>query len=416
VSNDPEHPERIVRTISTDDELRDYFDSVTVAFLAKRETTDESLEWARRHYDLDRTWAAFDGDKLCGSARTFPSRVRLPGGGDLPVSCLTQVTVLPTHTRRGHLTRLMRAHLEAAIEAGEAASLLIAAEWKIYGRFGYGPYSWWTEWHVDSDRAQVVGDPVGSCELATKEDYDKAAEVVLGGAQATNPGCIERDEKRRQMIDGVDASPYHEQDKTMVWVVHRDDAGDPDGILQYTVKERWNGMQPASTVEVQDLVYLSPDAERELWRYLVDVDLVAKVEVGTNEASIVRHALADGRDVKAVGHWDHIWARILDVPAALTGRSYLAADRLVLEVVDTFMDRGGRFVLDAGPDGATCEPTTDAADLTLPISDLGAAWMGGTDLHTLAVAGTITEHTEGATDRLAKLLSWHQQPWCHTNF
>ena len=195
MSNDPEHPERIVRTISTDDELRDYFDSVTVAFLAKRETTDESLAWARRHYDLDRTWAAFDDGKLCGSARTFPSRVRLPGGGDLPVSCLTQVTVLPTHTRRGHLTRLMRAHLEAAIEAGEAASLLIAAEWKIYGRFGYGPYSWWTEWHVDADRAQVVADPVGSCELASREDYDKAAEVVLSGAQATNPGCIERDEK-----------------------------------------------------------------------------------------------------------------------------------------------------------------------------------------------------------------------------
>ena len=69
-----------------------------------------------------------------------PRRLRLPGGGDLPVSCLTQVTVLPTHTRRGHLTRLMRAQLEAAVEAGEAASLLIAAEWPIYGRFGYGPY------------------------------------------------------------------------------------------------------------------------------------------------------------------------------------------------------------------------------------------------------------------------------------
>jgi predicted acetyltransferase len=131
--------DRTVRTLGpdvTDDELRAYFDTVVVAFLETRETTDESLAFVRRRYDLDRTWAAVDDGKICGSTRTFPSRLRLPGGADLPVSCLTQVTVLPTHTRRGHLTRLMRAQLEAAIEAGEAASLLIAAEWKIYGRFG----------------------------------------------------------------------------------------------------------------------------------------------------------------------------------------------------------------------------------------------------------------------------------------
>lgn len=407
---------RILGPDATDDELRAYFDSVTVAFLEKREITDESMAWCRRRYDLDRTWAAVDDGKICGSTRTFPSRLRLPGGADLPVSCLTQVTVLPTHTRRGHLSRLMKAQLDAAVEAGEAASLLIAAEWKIYGRFGYGPYSWWTAYEVDSNRAQVVGEPVGSSELTTVEDYDKAAETVFAGAQAQWPGCIERDEGRRQMIDGVDSNPYFEKDKTTVWVVHRDPAGEPDGVLQYTVKDKWEGMAPLSTIEVQDMAYLSPVAERELWRYLVDVDLVATVTAETNSASVVRHAFADGRHVQVRGQWDHIWARILDVPRCLTSRSYLTADRLVLEVEDPFMGRGGRFVLDAGPEGATCEPTTDAADVTLPIDDLGAVWLGGTDLRRLAVQGRITEQTDGATDRLATLLSWHQQPWCHTNF
>jgi predicted acetyltransferase len=409
-------PERTVRTISTDDELRAYFDSVTVGFLGKREATDESLAWARRHYDLDRTWAAFDDGKLCGSARTFPSGYRLPGGGDLPASCLTQVTVLPTHTRRGHLTRLMRAHLQAAIDAGEAVSLLIAAEWRIYGRFGYGPASDWTDWEVDTARAEVVGESVGTCEVATKEAYDEAAEIVLAGQQARTPGCIERDRGRRQMIDGVDPSPYFEWNKTAVWVVHRDEQGQPDGVVQYTTKEKWEGMSPCSLIEVQDMAYLDPVAERELWRYLTEVDLVTTVKADANPASVLRHVLADGRHVRAVGSWDHIWARILDVPRCLTSRSYLVADRLVLEVTDPFLGRGGRFALDAGPDGATCEPTAEPPEVTLPMGHLGAAWIGGTDLRALAAAGDVDEHTPGATDRLATLLKWHETPWCHTSF
>lgn len=419
MSDDAPPPARTVRRLgpdATDDELRAYLDSVTVGFLEKRQVGDDSLAWCRRHYDLDRTWAAFEDGALCGTARTFPSTYRLPGGGSVPVSSLTQVTVLPTRTRRGHLTRLMRAHLEAAVAAGEAASILIAAEWRIYGRFGYGPASWLAQWEVDSARAEVAGEPWGSCDLVTKEAYDEAAAVVLAAQHATLPGCIDRSEGRRQMIAGIDPSPHWEQDRTMVWVVHRAPDGTPDGILQYTAKDRWEGMAPAGELHVHDMAYAGPAAERELWRHLVDVDLATKVTADTNPASVLRYALVDARHARMVGHWDHVWARILDIPRCLTSRAYVAADRVLLEVTDPFLDRGGRFALDAGPDGATCEPTTDPADVTLPVGDLGAAWLGGTDLRALAVSGRITEHTPGGIARLATLLSWPETPWCSTDF
>ena len=52
---------------------------------------------------------------------------------------LTNVTVSATHRRRGLLNRMMAPDLDVAKEQGEAASILIAAEYPIYGRFGYGP-------------------------------------------------------------------------------------------------------------------------------------------------------------------------------------------------------------------------------------------------------------------------------------
>jgi predicted acetyltransferase len=408
--------ERTVRTVRTDEEIAEYLLGLSTAFLGKREVTPEWVEYSREQWDLDRTWMALDGDVQCGTTRTFGSRLRLPGLGDAPVSCLTQVTVLPTHTRRGHVTRLMRAQLESAVEAGEVASLLLAAEWPIYGRFGYGPATGWVEWQVDVHRAVVLGDPIGSCELVDAAGFDAAVGDVLARQQQNTPGCIERPEWLRRRLSGVAPSPIDETDKSRVWLLHRDPAGEPDGAVVYDAKERWEGMRPSSRVSVKDMTFADPVAERELWRYLLAIDLVAEVRWDGFPGSAVRHLLHDGRAARAAGAWDQLWARVLDVPGALQARAYAASDQLVVEVVDPFLGRGGRFALDAGPGGASCTATTRSASVTLPIAALGAAWLGGTDLRAAAAAGTVDEHEPGAVDRLAALLRWHQTPWSHTDF
>ena len=55
-----------------------------------------------------------------------------------------------------------------------------------------------------------------------------------------------------------------------------------------------------------------------------------------------------------------MWARVLDVPAALSARRYAVELDVVLDVHDPFLDRGGRFRLRGGPDGAECD-RVDAA-------------------------------------------------------
>jgi hypothetical protein len=92
----------------------------------------------------------------------------------------------------------------------------------------------------------------------------------------------------------------------------------------------------------------------------------------------------------------------------------------VLEVVDSFLGvASGRWALDASPEGATCERTDAAADVTLDVAALGAIWVGGADLRELAAGGgrwAIDEHRADAIASAAALFRWHETPYCSTDF
>jgi predicted acetyltransferase len=404
-------PDRTIRTLSSVDDVAGFLRCMRTGFLENKPVTDEQAAWSHERWDLARAWSAFDGSTQCGTARTFASGVRLPGLESVPVSCLTQVTVLPTHTRRGHLSRMMRAQFEAAIEAGEVASLLVAAEWPIYGRFGYGPASAWAEWKADTELVRFLDAPVGSVELVDAEALVPIQADIIARQQAARPGSIERPDFLVRIRAGADVMPGDDS-KPRARVVHYDADGVPDAFAVYETKDHWVGMRPQNGIEVQDDASVSAVARREMWRFLVEVDLVAEVAWDADPADPIRHQLANGRAVRSPGRWDHIWARLLDLPTALEARSYTGTGRFVLEVLDPFLGRGGRFALDVGRDGTSCAPTTDSPDVTVDVSALGATWYGGTQLRDLRV----DEHTPGAVEGLTALLSWYQVPYCSTDF
>jgi len=113
---------------------------------------------------------------------------------------------------------------------------------------------------------------------------------------------------------------------------------------------------------------------------------------------------------------DMLWLRPLDVPQTLGARRYLSEGRLVLEVDDPLGLCGGRFVLEGGPDGATCRATDAAADLSMGLQALGAISLGGVSLHGLADGGLIEENAPGALMRAERLFRWPIAPWCSTFF
>jgi predicted acetyltransferase len=107
------------------------------------------------------------------------------------------------------------------------------------------------------------------------------------------------------------------------------------------------------------------------------------------------------------------------VPAALARRRYSGPVDLVIEVRDEILpSNAGRWRLtttgDSGGSGlaASCVPATSAADLALDVTQLGAAYLGGTRLGALAGAGLVAELRPGAVRQLSAAMSWDPAPWC----
>ena len=114
---------------------------------------------------------------------------------------------------------------------------------------------------------------------------------------------------------------------------------------------------------------------------------------------------------------DQLWLRVVDVPGALAARTYGRPGKLVLDVADPFLGRGGRFEIDSAESGeATCKPSRRSADLEMTISDLGAAYLGGVSFAALAGAGRVSEQRAGALARADQLFTHHPLPWCGTFF
>src|ERR671918_320344 len=67
--------------------------------------------WVPTEDEIERMHAAFDGKEIVGGAGVFPFEMTVPGAV-VPCAGVTVVGVLPTHRRRGILTRMMRAQID----------------------------------------------------------------------------------------------------------------------------------------------------------------------------------------------------------------------------------------------------------------------------------------------------------------
>ena len=89
--------------------------------------------------ELDRSLSLWDGDRIAATAGIYSRSLSVPGA-DVPCAGITWVTVSPTHRRRGVLSAIMRRQLtELHEQEREPVAALWAAEFPIYGRFGYAP-------------------------------------------------------------------------------------------------------------------------------------------------------------------------------------------------------------------------------------------------------------------------------------
>ncbi|HEU0087807.1 MAG TPA: GNAT family N-acetyltransferase [Pseudonocardiaceae bacterium] len=403
-----------VRTI-TEDEVPSWCGAMNTGFL--NPAGDVDAEARRPGLHLDRTWGGFDGGRMVATLRSFPCQMTVPGGGALAASAVTAVTTTSTHRRRGLASRLIAAELAASRERGEPVSILIAAEWRIYGRFGYGPATEHQTWTVDAGAARLRQPPRGSVEYADRDTARALAPEVYQRHRVARPGEISRPGRFWDIDFGILRYPSWPDPRPALSVVARDCAGAAIGVARYAFEEKWAGRQPRGQVSVQLFVTGEAAAEALLWNHLLSLDLVSSVRVEDRPADeLLPWLLTDARHAQPSDRSDFLWLRPLDVAGMLAARSYLVPGRVVLDVVDTGGLTGGRFALDAGPDGACCVPTTASADLILDVAALGSIYLGGYRVRTLAAVGLIDEHSPGAVARADAMFRCPVTPWCSTWF
>lgn len=408
---------------ATSADLRSFLAPLSPAF--GEEITETQFEDGLNTFEPDRVVGAFDGDEPVGCAGAYTFRLAIPGG-EVGAAGVTLVGVSPSHRRRGILRQLMRQQLDEVHERGEPVAVLWASEGAIYQRFGYGLATLQGSFEIERTRASFgrPAEPAGRVRFVAPDDALRPFSDVYERVRSTLPGALSRSEQWWRWNILRDAE-YMRQGRgpKFLALYEVDDA--PEGYVVYRVKSDWDERGPKSELLVVELVAVTPRAERDLWRWVLDLDLVARIRAIRQP---VPHPLllllAEPRRLGlALG--DGLWLRLVDLPTALAARSYARPGRIVLEVSDSFCPwNAGRWRLEATvADGAgtpshhaRVSPTAAQAHLALDVADLGAAYLGGIRFEELHRTGRIQELRSGAVRAADALFTTDRAPWCSTMF
>lgn len=387
--------------------------------------SSQTARWTEvltRIWDPARAWGVRDRGRWVATLRTEERSLSVPGvddgTNDVRVDALTNVTVAATHRRRGLMARMLGESLAAARARGDAISVLIAAEWPIYGRFGYAPATLSADYILHRSRpgANCSGDPTRVRQVE-REEFGDVAPAVYSAARRQQAGQIDRDRGWWDRILGRDG--YAPSEKLPHnWFVHEGDDG-PDGLLSWKATGGFGLIPPLASIEVGDLASASDTAYQNLWAYLSGIDGTDQISSANRSVDEpVRWLLGDSRALVMTQQVDFLWLRLLDVAASLAARRYAVPGDVVLEVIDQSADgfASGRYRLKASGDEVECERTDEDADLEITQRALASIYLGGFRLRELLPSGVAREHRPGALARLDLMFSTPLPPWSATWF
>ncbi len=370
---------------------------------------DDQIEPLARVLPPERVHAAWAGDRVIGGAGAFPFELTVPGGR-VRAAGVTVVGVLPSHRRRGVLRAMMRAQLDACRARGELVAYLWASEDTIYARFGYGVASLAAEIDVARERSAFYApaESVGQTQLVRLGEAEPLVAPVWERVAAVTPGMFARSSawwQARALTDPAWRRRGGGELQCAVLEVH----GRATAYALYRLNPGYDRGIQTGSLDVVEAMGDSPESTRAIWRFLLDVDWVARVRAWLLPLD---HPLvllmAEPRRLR-LSMRDGLWVRLVDVGAALAARSYATTGSVVIEIADEFCPwNQGRWRVTAG----AVARTSDSADLSGDVTALGSVYLGGFTWAQLASSLRVTELRPSAVARADALFRHDVAPWC----
>ncbi len=354
-----------------------------------------------------RTIGAFVGEQLVGTADAVTSRLTLPGGAIVGHGAVTHVGVLPSFTRKGIATALMRYQLRDMAARGEVVATLRASEATIYERYGYGVASSSQTMEVQTARAALrpdagVGGPV---RLVDKAEAWDVLPRIYAENRPSRPGSIDRPDVwwrgLRLRTESFTGPSY---------VVVHGESGVESGFARYRPvdTEAWF-VSEQRTIVVEDFFAPTAEAYLGLMRFLLGLDLVDRVVFWMLPIDDpLPWLLVDRRSVRITAVRDETWLRVIDAHQALSARRCVADGEVTIAVKDPLLPANSASFAVSG-DGA--EPSDRRPQLHVGVEGLAAVLLGGATWRSLHVAGMVRADDPAALGTADRLFAVPETPY-----
>ena len=399
------------------DELLDWIKPANAAF--GEALSAEAFEHGRRLLEMDRVIGAKDGDRWVATAAAYSFRLTVPGGREVGAPGLTDVSVAPSHRRRGILRAMMTWVLDQAVERGEPVAILWASESAIYQRLGYGIGTLQSTFDIERTRIRFTRpvEPIGRMRIVDRDEALTLIPPVYEAIRRRTPGAVSRNEGRWANDLLFDAEWMQRGNGTKFMAVLEVD-GEVRGYVLYRVLNQWDDRGPDNVVVVLEVIGLDHASERTIWSWVMDLDLAGHVR--GQRGPVPHPLLLELTEPRRMGLTirDALLIRIVDLRAALEGRGYAAPGSLTFDLTD--VDRplnDGRWRLEVADDGgATLTAAKNEPDLRLDTSDLATVYLGAFRFADLAFAGRVTECRPRAIAAADQLFATGASAWCSMIF
>jgi len=378
-------------------------------YFGQNSPSDGAIGHFKRVLPHERVLAGFDAERVVAGAASFAFDLTIPGG-QVKAAGITVTGVLPTHRRRGYLRALQRSLIDDAHARDEPVAVLWATEDTIYGQFGYGMASMAAEIDVPRDRAApfATRSIQGELRLVPLDETAPLAAPVYDRVARVTPGMFARSPAWWQDRILNDADWKRRGGGYLQCAVLEID-GAPAAYALYRINSLFERGVQTGNIFVVEAMGDSPEAMNAIWRFLLDIDWLARVKASFLPLDHpLLLSLADPRRLNFLVR-EGLWVRLIDLGAALSTRGFATENAIVVEVTDEFCPwNAGRWRI---APGAT-EKTNAEPDLACDAASLGCVYLGGFTFAQLARSLRMRELCAGAIARADAMFRCDRAPWC----